>query len=81
MSPEIIQSHPYTVSTDVWSLGVVLYELCALKPPFTAKNQYDLRILVLKGDYHQIPENFSKGMRDLVKYCLNIEPSKRPTVG
>ena len=33
-SPEICDGTPYDAKTDVWSLGVVLYELCALQPPW-----------------------------------------------
>ena len=45
LAPEIIKNQPYSFSCDIWSLGVVLYELCTLKPPFTAQN---LRYLVMK---------------------------------
>lgn len=38
LSPEIIENKPYNKKTDVWSLGVLLYELCALKHPFEASN-------------------------------------------
>ena len=34
LSPEIINSQPYNYKTDIWSLGVVLYEMCSLHPPF-----------------------------------------------
>lgn len=34
MSPEICDNKDYSFKTDIWSLGVILYELCALKPPF-----------------------------------------------
>ena len=29
MSPEIVQGIPYNDKSDIWSLGVVLYELCS----------------------------------------------------
>ena len=38
LSPEIIQNHPYNFKSDMWSLGVLLYEMCALKPPFNGAN-------------------------------------------
>lgn len=38
LSPEIVQSQPYSFSTDVWSMGVMLYELCMQKPPFDGQS-------------------------------------------
>ena len=34
MSPEVMQKWAYDSKSDVWSLGCLIYELCALKPPF-----------------------------------------------
>ena len=34
LSPEIVQSNTYGFKTDIWSIGVLLYEMCALRPPF-----------------------------------------------
>ena len=38
-SPEIIQGLSYGLKADIWALGVVLYEMCALMPPFNGKNK------------------------------------------
>ena len=35
-SPEVWKDQPYDKSSDIWSLGCVLYEICSLKPPFRA---------------------------------------------
>ncbi len=38
LSPEIIKNKPYNFKSDIWSLGIILYEMCALKPPFNGAN-------------------------------------------
>ena len=36
LSPEIVMSKPYSFKSDIWSLGVLLYEMTSLKMPFDA---------------------------------------------
>jgi len=33
-SPEMISGKPYSAANDMWCLGVILYEMCILQPPF-----------------------------------------------
>ena len=46
MAPEVLQRQPYGVAADVWSAGVVLYELLALTRPFEASSLEDLEVQV-----------------------------------
>lgn len=80
LSPEIIQNHPYSFKSDVWSLGVLLYEMCCLKMPFDGTNIANLSLRIVKGQYDPIPSCFSKELRGLIINILNIDENKRPSV-
>jgi len=47
MSPELMQEKAYDSKSDIWSLGCLIYELCALKLPFhEAKTHAELSIFI-----------------------------------
>lgn len=60
LSPEIIENKPYSFKSDIWSMGVLLYELCALSPPFTANSLQLLALKIVKGSHSQLSGNYSK---------------------
>ena len=42
MAPELVQEQPYNHAADLWSLGVILYELFVGQPPFYTNSLYTL---------------------------------------
>lgn len=80
LSPEIIESKPYSFKSDIWSLGVVLYELCALKPPFVSDSLSFLALKIVRGQYQPIPNHYTKDMKNLVYSLLVVDPAKRPSI-
>jgi len=81
LAPELWENKRYSKKADVWSVGVLLYEMCALKRPYTAQNMRGLMEKVLEGKFPPIPqEKYSKKMQDLVVFILERDPDKRPSI-
>lgn len=69
-SPEVWKDKPYDEKSDVWSLGCVLYEVCALKPPFTATDMNGLYKKVVQGAYPKIPSGYSTHLNNVLRAFL-----------
>ena len=80
LSPEIINSQPYDFKSDIWSLGVLLYEMCALKMPFDASNLPQLYIKIINCNYPPLNNIYSEPLKKLVKSMLNETSIKRPNI-
>jgi len=76
LSPEIIRKQPYNYKTDIWSLGVLLYEMSALTRPFIGTLE-TLPKAILKGYYEPLGDHYSKGLHDLVAGMLKVDPAER----
>ena len=80
LSPEIIENKPYDFKSDVWSLGVLLYEMCALGPPFNAGSLHQLAKRIIEGRFDRLPSCFSSNISSLIASILVRDPRRRPTV-
>ncbi|XP_063045682.1 NIMA-related kinase 12 isoform X2 [Engraulis encrasicolus] len=79
LSPELCQDVPYSTKSDIWALGCLLYEMCALKPPFDATNLLSLFFKIIKGDYEPVSQRYSESLHLLIKSMLHEEPEARPS--
>ena len=80
LSPELWDGSKYSKKADVWSMGVVLFELLFLRKPFTSKNMHDLREKITKDNLSIAAEAgslYSKDMVRIVESLLEKKPEKR----
>lgn len=82
MSPEVLQGNGYDFKSDVWSLGCIAYELCALKSPFKDETKkmslYDLFTKINAGIYTPLSASrYSSELRYLIDSMLRVDPNER----
>ncbi len=76
MAPELVQEQPYTPAVDIWSMGVILYELFVGKPPFYTTSIYKL-IKQIVNESPSYPSAMSRSFRDFLEGVLEKDPKKR----
>ncbi|XP_013194763.2 uncharacterized protein LOC106138213 [Amyelois transitella] len=76
LSPEMIEGKPHSYAVDIWSLGVLCYELLVGLPPFDARDTHQtykkIRYVIIK-----YPEFVSEKAKDLMGKLLVINPEQR----
>ena len=80
LSPEIIESSPYSFKSDIWSLGVLLYEMCALMPHFNAQSLHQLAQKIVQAKYDKLPRQYSAQLNQLLTSMLLKDPRRRPNI-
>ena len=78
IAPEIIHKQNYDSSIDVWSLGILLYELIHSYSPFAVKdlNSEKIENKIINGKI-RLKENLSPECKDLINQLLKKESSER----
>ena len=80
MAPEIMNDKEYDAKSDIWSLGCLVYELAALRPPFDASNAVSLALKVNQGRFPRLPARYSRQLMDIIISMLQVDPRKRPNI-
>src|SRR5271154_2329520 len=78
MSPEICAAEKYTLKSDIWSLGCIIFELCAREPPSNAKSHFQLVQKIKEGKVGSLPPVYSQELGDVIRDCLRVNPDRRP---
>ncbi len=77
MSPEQARGRPTSPATDVYSAGIVLYEMLAGKPPFEHGSVVELGLRHVQDEPPALPATVPEGLREVVDLALSKDPSER----
>ena len=78
MSPEVIDGNDYSLSADVFSFGMILYEMATLRKPYPNMEPVDIVKAISFGTRPPIPGTVPAGMKTLIERCWDGNPSQRP---
>lgn len=80
MAVESIRSGIFSTQSDVWSYGVVLWELFSLaRTPYPGFDNRSVLHMLSDGYRMEKPEFAPQRLYDFMLECWNVEPAKRPS--
>jgi hypothetical protein len=80
MAPEVLTAQDYNQSADVYSYGIVLWEMLTRQRPFVGLKPMQIMLKVVKNDYRPIiPSNCPSKLADMIRQCWGRDPKLRPS--
>jgi serine/threonine protein kinase len=80
LSPEVIEGRPYNHLSDVWALGVLLYQMVNFRYPFEASSLPALALAIVSANFGPLPEDTPADVLQLVSTLLCKSPLERPSM-
>jgi eukaryotic-like serine/threonine-protein kinase len=77
MAPEVLRGQPANARSDLWALGVTLYELFCGKLPFVGQTPFALVSAIQHEEPEPLPPRVPAAFRAVVQRCLAKEPGRR----
>jgi eukaryotic-like serine/threonine-protein kinase len=78
MAPEVLQGEWPSTRSDIWALGVVLYEMTCGRPPFGGRTMPEIVASILRDPPPPLPAGTAPGLVRVIERCLAKNPAERP---
>ena len=80
MPPEVLEHKPHIPSSDLWCLGILIYELCTGGTPFVDKSNNKIFQRIKTLNMKKYPNYFSKEVKDLIGKLIQKSPGNRISI-
>jgi TolB-like protein/tetratricopeptide (TPR) repeat protein/tRNA A-37 threonylcarbamoyl transferase component Bud32 len=77
MAPEQLRGEPADTRSDIWALGVLLYEIATGTRPFTGQSRFELSSNILNAPPKPLPAAVPMTLRAVIDRCLEKQPARR----
>ena len=77
MAPELLRGQRGDQRSDIWALGVLLYEMVSGRRPFTGATGFEVSAGILHEVPPTLPSNVPSAMRAIIQQCLEKDPGRR----
>jgi len=77
LAPELLEGGRASVQSDIWALGVLIYEMAAGKLPFTGRSRMEVSLAIFARLFPPLPRDAGSRLAAIIQRCLQKERAQR----